>query len=128
MGYSSKDLEYLGKGLNTHREQKSKEQGEKLAKDLMDSTSEGRGLWVLILWPTWILITLFIGVFTTEFLEKQLSIEEPISFVGFLVGFMFATKWYQWGFTRRHPFFGSIVGYFGFGIAILFLAEKLGVN
>lgn len=128
MGYSSKDLENFGRELNAKREEKARKQGEELANNLIDNTSKGRGLWFIILWPTWIFITLSIGVFSSMLLEQKFSIEQPISFLGFLVGFMVASSWYDWDFTRRHPFFSSIFGFLGFGIAILFLAEKFGMN
>lgn len=128
MGYSSKDLENFGRELNAKREEKARKQGEELANNLIDNTSKGRGLWFIILWPTWIFITLSIGVFSSMLLEQKFSIEQPISFLGFLVGFMVASSWYDWDFTRRHPLFSSIFGFLGFGIAILFLAEKFGMN
>ena len=86
MGYSSKDLENFGRGLNERREEKAKKQGEALANDLINSTSKGRGLWFIILWPTWIFITLLVGVFSFSILEQKFSIEQPMSFLGFLVG------------------------------------------
>lgn len=123
MGYSSKDLENFGRGLNERREQKSREQGEALANELIESTSKGRGLWFIILWPTWIFITLLVGALSFSVLEQKFSIEQPISFLGFLVGFMFASSWYDWEFTRKHPFFGSIVGWIFWVAVVLFLSS-----
>lgn len=89
-----------------------------------NSISKGRGLWVIILWTTWIFITLSIGVFIAMLLEENFSIERPISFLGFLVGFMFAMSWYNWDFTRRHPFFSSIFGWIFWFSTIFFLSNK----
>ena len=128
MGYSSKDLENFGRGLNERREQKAREQGEALANDLMDSTSKGRGLWFIILWPTWIFITLIVGVFASELLEQKFSIEKPIYFLGFLAGIMASSSWYDWEFTRNHPFFGSIIGWIFWAGSVLFLADYLQIK
>ena len=123
MGYSSKDLENFGRGLNERREQKAREQGEALANDLIDSTSKGRGLWFIILWPTWILITLLVGAFSYTLLKEKFLIEEPMSFLGFLVGIIAASSWYDWDFTKRHPFFSSIVGWIFWASAVVFLSN-----
>lgn len=123
MGYSSKDLENFGRGLNERREEKAKKQGEALANDLIDSTSKGRGLWFIFLWPTWIFITLLVGVFSSELLAQKFSIEQPKSFLGFLVGFIFASSWYDWEFTKNHPFFASIIGWIFWASAVVFLSS-----
>lgn len=123
MGYSSKDLENFGRGLNERMDQKSRDQGEALATDLIDSTSKGRGLWFIILWPTWIFIILLVGVFSFSLLEEKFSIEQPISFLGFLVGFIFASSWYDWDFTKKHPFVSSIIGWIFWTGTVLFLSN-----
>ena len=123
MGYSSKDLENFGRGLNERREEKAKKQGEALANDLINSTSKGRGLWFIILWPTWIFITLLVGVFSFSILEQKFFIEQPMSFLGFLIGMMVAFNWYDWDFTRKHPFFSSIVGWIFWAGTVVFLAN-----
>ena len=55
----------------------------------------------------------------------MLSVSEPLSWIGLIGGFAFAVYWYKWDYTIRHPFLGSMVGYFGTAIGVLFLADKL---
>lgn len=128
MGYSMKDLENAGRNINEHFEQRAEQRGEELANRVIHSTSQGRGLWFIILWPAWFLIFAFAGYFFKTLLEHFFSIGEPISLVGFVGGFAFAMAWYKWEYTIRHPFLGSIIGYFGTALGVLFLAEKLGYN
>ena len=123
MGYSSKDLEGFGRGLVEERDRRANEKGKELANDLIDRTSNGRGLWFIILWPTWIFITLLVGAFFFTVLEERFSVEQPISFLGFLVGVVFASSWYDWDFTKRHPFFGSIIGWIFWVGVIMFLSN-----
>ena len=128
MSYSSKDLENFGKGLNTCREEEARQQGQQLADDLIDSTSKGRGLWFIILWPTWVFITLLVGLFFSEVLEQKFSIEEPMYFLGFLAGIIAASSWYDWEFTREHPFFSSIIGWIFWAGAVVFLSNYLEIK
>lgn len=126
MGFSMKDLEKAGRSLNEHFEQKAHRRGEELANRVVHNTSQGRGLWVFILWPAWFLIFGFSGSFATAWLEQVFSIAPPLSWVGLIGGFAFAMAWYRWEYTIRHPFLGSVVGYFGTALGVLFLADKLG--
>lgn len=126
MGYSIRDLENAGRSINEHFERKAQEQGEEIANRVISSTSQGRGLWFIILWPAWLLILVFSGSFLKVAIENLLSVNEPLSWIGFIGGFAFAVSWYKWDYTIKHPFLGSIVGYFGTAIVVLFLADKLG--
>lgn len=126
MGYSMKDLENAGRNINEHLERRSQERGEELANRVISSTSQGRGLWFIILWPAWLLIFAFSGSFLKIVIEKIFSVSEPLSWIGLLGGVAFAVSWYKWDYTIRHPFLGSMVGYFGTVLGVLFLADKLG--
>ena len=126
MSYSMKDLQNAGRNINEHFERKSQERGEELASRIISSTSQGRGLWFIILWPAWLLIFVFSSSFLKVALEDIFSVGEPISWIGLVGGFGFAVSWYKWDYTIRHPFLGSMVGYFGTVLSVLFLAKHLG--
>lgn len=126
MGLSMKDLENSARNINEHFESKSQERGEELANRVISSTSQGRGLWFIFLWPAWLLIFAFSGSFIKVAIEQIFSISEPLSWIGFLGGYVFALSWYKWSYTIRHPFLGSMVGYFATAIGVIFLANKLG--
>ena len=126
MAYSMNDLKNMGSNINEHFERKSQKRGERLANNLIDSTSNGRGLWFIITWPAWLLIVVFSGSFLQVGLKKVFSLETPLSFIGYIGGYIIATAWYKWDYTLRHPFLSSVMGYFGTALSVLFLAEKLG--
>jgi len=126
VGYSMKDLDSAGRNLNQHSGRDAEQKGEELANHLILSTSQGRGLWFIILWPSWFLICFFTGSFLMSGLEELFAIEAPLSLIGYLGGYAFAMAWYKWDYTIRHPFLGSMVGYFGTAFCVLFFAEKLG--
>jgi len=126
MGYSMKDLENAARNINEHFERKAQERGQELANRVISSTSQGRGLWFIILWPTWLFIFILVGTFLTVAIEKIFSVNEPLSWIGFFGGFAFAVSWYKWDYTIRHPFLGSMIAYFGTVFGVLFLADKLG--
>jgi len=117
MGYSMKDLENAARNINEHFERKAQERGEALANRIISSTSQGRGLWFIILGPVWFIIFVFSGVFAESIMKNALSLEPPISWLSWLVGYAFATAWYKWGFTIRHPFLSSVVATIGLGVA-----------
>lgn len=126
MGYSMKDLENAGRNINEHFERKAQERGEELANRVIHSSAQGRGLWVFILWPAWLMIFAFSGIFLKVAIKNLFSVSEPLSWIGLLGGFAFAVSWYKWNYTIRHPFLGSMVGYFCTVFGVLFLAAKLG--
>ncbi len=126
MGYSIKDLENAAKHINNHLEVRSQARGEDLANRVIASTSSGRGLWFIILWPAWVLIFAFSSGLFISVLSKA-GFHAPLSYLGLIGGFLFARAWYNWEFTIRHPFWGSGVGYFATAIGVLFLAEKFGL-
>jgi hypothetical protein len=131
MGYSIKDIENAANstidGVRNRLEQRSQERGEEIANHIIRRTSQGRGLWLIILWPAWLLIFVFSGVFLTGIIEK-FGFNAPISWLGMIGGFLFARTWYQSEFTIEHPFWSSVFGYFGTALAVIFLAEKLGIH
>lgn len=130
MGYSIKDIENAAKGITNgiseRLEARSQQQGEELANRILVSTSQGRGLWFVVLWPAWILIFAFSGTLFASVLTK-FGLKPPFSYFGFVGGFIFARAWYFWSFTIRHPFWGSAVGYFATAMGTLFLTEKFGL-
>lgn len=126
MGYSIRDLENAAKNINSQLERRSQQQGAELANHLLARTSQGRGLWFIVLWPAWVLIFAFSGAFFISLLAK-LGLNAPITYAGLIGGFLFARTWYSSDFTISHPFWGSVIGYFGTAIGVLLLAEKLGI-
>jgi hypothetical protein len=126
MAYSMNDLKNMGNSINEHFEHKSEQRGKELANNLLDNTSNGRGLWFIITWPAWLLIFVFSGSFFQVGIQRIFSVEAPISWVGFIGAYILAVSWYKWDYTLRHPFLSSIVGYFGTAMSVLFLADKFG--
>lgn len=127
MGYSIKDLENAVKSINQKLEQRSQERGEAFANRVLNRTAQGRGLWCIILWPAWLLIFLYSGVFLTNLLQK-FGITYPISWIGMVGGLMVARAWYISDFTIRHPFWSSVFGSFGIAIVIVYLAQFFGIQ
>ena len=131
MRYSIKDIENVANstidGVRNRLEQRSQERGEEIASHIIRRTSRGRGLWFIILWPAWLLIFVFSGMFLIGIIEK-FGFNAPISWVGMIGGFLFARTWYQSRFTIEHPFWGSVFGYFGTALAVIFLAGKMGID
>ena len=127
MGYSMKDLENAGRKLNERMEERSNQKGEELANKVINSTSQGRGLWFIILWPAWILICIFSGVFITGVLEK-FGFGSPLTWLGLLGGIAVSITWYKSEFTIRHPFWSSVFGYFGTAFLVVLLGDKFGIS
>lgn len=131
MAYSIKDIENItskaAENIRDTLEQRSQRQGEEIANRIIKQTSQGRGLWAIFLWPAWFLIFVFSGVFLKGLIEL-LGIQAPISWIGMVGGFIFARAWYHSEFTINHPFWGSVLGYFGIALAVKFLAKKFGIH
>lgn len=127
MGYSINDLKNAAQTVNEQLERRSQERGEALANQWMDRTRQGRGLWFIVLWPAWLLIFVFASVFLVG-LAQKFGVQPPLSWLGVLGGFLFARAWYVAEFTLRHPFWGSVFGYFGTALAVVFMAGKLGIS
>lgn len=127
MGYNIKDLDNAGRNLHEKIEKRSQQKGEELANHVIKRTSEGRGVWVLILWPAWLLIFIFSGMFFSSIL-KQMGVEEPMIWGGFIGGVMVASIWYKSHFTMRHPFFSSVFGYFSTAFIVVYLTAELGLS
>jgi hypothetical protein len=127
MGYNIRDLEKAGRSINNHIDRRSQERGEELANRIIHSTSRGRGLWFIILWPAWLLIAVFSGVFLMKLAEK-FNVLPPLSWLGMIGGLIIAHLWYMSDFTIRHPFRSSVLGYFGISLAVIILGQKIGLN
>lgn len=126
MALRIKDLPTLGEGLNRRLERNAARRGQEAAESLLSSTAQGRGLWVIFLWPAWLLIVVASGVFF-EALLRKFGIAPPLSWGGYLGGLVLGQLWYGADFTRRHPFLGAVLGYFGTAMAVSLLAGKLGL-
>jgi hypothetical protein len=76
MGYSIKDIENAAnntiEGVRNQLEQRSQERGEEIANHIIRRTSQGRGLWFIVLWPAWLLIFVFSGV-TAVWLNERVN-------------------------------------------------------
>lgn len=76
--------------------------------------SPGRGAWVLFLWPAWLIIAFFGYGMSQHLLHGLGDLGRLLSPVA---GIALAIVWYRSGFTRRHPFLGSVIGV----MAVIFL-------
>lgn len=128
MGYSANDIGNAAKGIvsgiNDRLEARSEQRAEEIAHRIAASTSGGRGLWFIILWPAWIGIALFSSMLFGVLLGK-FGLGGSGIFWGWLGGIAFAIAWYRWDFTRRHPFWNSVVGYFGTALGAVYLMDAL---
>lgn len=99
MGYSMKDLESAGRKINEEREKKANQK----ADQLLNKTSQGRGLWCIILWGGWVYISVWFGAFFSALFDNYL--------LGFLSAIALAHIWYSVKFTKEHPFWSSVLCY-----------------
>ena len=118
MPYSIKDLEQAGRAINAHFERRAEQRGEALARQMLQHTAEGRGLWCLLLWPVWLMVFSVSWLFLEHMLKDILSIAEPPLWVPLVGGLLVATGWYRWGYTRRHPFLSALFGFMVFSMAL----------
>ena len=108
---SANDLKNLGESLEEGMRKHSEQRGEELANRIITSTVNGRGLWVLILWP----------MFLTVVIAISITVEEVYKLGGLLsfgVGLAVSLIWYNVEFTRSHPLWSSILAIVGTSLFI----------
>lgn len=111
MGYSMKDMENAAQTLKDRLEEASAAKGQRLANTWLSNTARGRGLWIFLLWPAWLMIVVFIGSLCSAILEQYVG--SPLHYAGMLVGLVAAILWYKASFTREHPFLSFLFASFG---------------
>lgn len=125
MGYNMHDLKNGVEELHDRIKQNQEAKGEKLANEIIYSTSEGRGLWLPLIWTGWLMLfSMTVALITTPFMD-EITISSPATWIGFIVGYVVAKTWYEWGFTREHPFLSSMLACFGPGLFIMVFIDKL---
>ena len=108
MGYNLRDISRTGKILKESMDERSEKQAKRLASEVTKAASEGRGLWVFILWPT----ALFMFLVCSSLLESyivKLGFSHPWDWMGLLVGGIVVCGWYGSSFTRNNPLLSSII-------------------
>lgn len=103
---------------NIHRglEQRSNEKGQEVANAIIASTSQGRGLWIFLLFPSWFMVFASVISITHTFLDIPY-------WAGGIAGLISAVSWWELKFTREHPFWSSMLPYIGLMVLIV-LAGK----
>lgn len=120
MGWHSlRDLENAGKRLSNHLDQRANERGEEAARRLMESTSQGRGLWFILHVPVWIIIASFSSSAVNHYAKSEL--------IGYAAGLIIATIWYRLDFTRERPFVSFILGGFVFPYIFIEIMKRQGL-
>lgn len=107
------DLPKIPAAIHQRLEQRSHERGRQLADSLISSTSQGKGLWVIVLVPAWIMVVAVTAVAVQLFFGGNLL-------VGLVAGVVAAVVWWQHDFTQQHPFLSSLAAYFALPIFIAF--------
>jgi hypothetical protein len=115
---SANDLKNLGESLEEGMRKRSEQKGEELANRIINSTANGRGLWVLILWPMFltVMIAISIGVGSAFNLNQFVSIG---------IGLVVSVIWYKAVFTRNHPFWSSVFVLVGTSFFINLITDKI---
>lgn len=108
MGYNMRDISQSGKILKKSLDERSEKRAQKLAREVTKAASEGRGLWVVILWPTALFMFLVCSYLLEGFIIK-LGFSHPWDWMGILVGGTVVCGWYGSSFTRNNPLLSSII-------------------
>lgn len=113
---SMNDLKNTGKSLEESLELHSQRKGKEFANKIVTSTANGRGLWIFILWPAFLMITSVVASIISSFFGLSMLFAIPI-------GVVIAYGWYMSDYTISHPFWSGILGYVGPFIVIGLLLE-----
>ena len=105
---SLNDLNNALKSVSDTLEQRSQERGEEMANKLLTNTANGRGLWVFLLWPTWLFMFAFwasnIGFVLTRF-----GISYPHFYINYVISALLCVFGYRSQFVRKHPMVSSVL-------------------
>ena len=105
---SLNDLNNAIKSVNETLEERSRERGEEMANKLLTNTANGRGLWVFLLWPTWLFMFPFwasnIGFVLTRF-----GISYPQFYINYIISGLLCVFGYRSQFVRKHPMVSSVL-------------------
>lgn len=110
------DLPKIPQEIHRRLEQRSEEKGRELADDIIASTRGGRGLWIFLLLPAWVM------VFAVTASVAQAFWGIPL-LVGAIAGAVTAMIWWKLEFTRRHPFLSSTAACIGLPALIVFAGK-----
>lgn len=111
---NANDLKNISESIEDRLQKRSERKGKELANKIIDDTANGRGLWIFILWPTFIALVIFIGAAFNAFLEINM-------FVSFILGTALSYAWYRSDFTILHPLWSSVLVVGGFFFFIILL-------
>jgi hypothetical protein len=117
-----KDLEHAADHIQRRLDANAEAKGRKLADNLIDRTMQGRGLWVIILWPIGLIIFVLIGAFCADLLNRA-GLSAPYYWCGMIGGFIAAGAWYNLEYTIRHPLLSSILACVIFPVFFQFIAK-----
>ncbi|MEY4592186.1 MAG: hypothetical protein RIR18_1081 [Pseudomonadota bacterium] len=106
-----KDLPSIPENIHRRLEQRSEEQGRALADSIVNSTRQGRGFWIFLLIPGWVM--LFSSVAATAQTLLGLNF-----FISLLAGLAVAVFWWKHEFTYQHPFKSWVLASFGLPILL----------
>ncbi len=105
---SLNDLNNALKSVSDTLEQRSQERGQEMANKLLSSTARGRGLWVFLLWPTWI-VTFAFWASNIGFVMSRIGVYYPQSYINYVLSGLFCIIGYRSQFVRKHPLISSVL-------------------
>lgn len=107
MSIRLKDISSAIDNLNHAIDRKNKEQGKIIANNIIHGTRNGRGVWLLLLWPSLLAFLIYL----TEICVNTLTLLHinNSNFFGFLIALVLVIYWYYSNYTKNHPFYSVIL-------------------
>jgi hypothetical protein len=121
---SINDLNNAIKSVNDTLEKRSQERGEEMANKLLTNTANGRGLWVFLLWPTWMVIFAF-WTSIIGFVMSRIGVYYPQFYINYVLSGFLCIIGYRSQFVRKHPLISSVLVVVGSVYAEGFLHKVL---
>ena len=121
---SLNDLSNALKSVSDTLEQRSQERGQEMANQLLTSTARVRGLWVFLLWPTWI-VTFAFWASNIGFVMSRIGVYYPQFYINYVLSGLFCIIGYRSQFVRKHPLTSSVLVVVGSVYAEGFLHKVL---
>lgn len=110
-----KDLPSIPENIHRRLEQRSQERGQELADSIVNSTRQGRGLWVLLLIHGWVMLFATVSAVSQTLFGLNVLLS-------FAAGLVVAVFWWKHEFTYQHPFKSWVLAAFGVPILLLSLS------
>lgn len=114
---NANDLKNIGTSLEEKMQKNSERKGEELANRIISSTANGRGLWIFILYPAFLTITITISSIINILFGVSL-------FISLIISAISSYFWYKANFTILHPFWSSILTITAIFIEIPYLIKN----